>query len=169
MTKIELSTHIFAPIDRCFDLARSIELNSNPTVKDFDHKIIRGLLEPGQRIQRVTYYLGRQYHSEIELKRCAKPYFFSDEMKVGPFRTFVHDHFFYEFPGETVMVDNVYFQSPWGLIGETADTLLIRRHLLLMLKRRNKAIKQYAEGNTWKLLIDTPANLPVETELSFQA
>lgn len=169
MTKIELSTHIQAPIARCFDLARSIELNSNLYNENPAHKITRGLLETGQRVQRVTSYLGMRYISEIELKHCTKPYFFSDEMKEGPFITFVHDHFFYEFPYETIMVDNVYFRSPWGLLGEAADTLLIKRYILQMLKRRNKTIKQYAEGDTWQLLIDAPVAPPVEMELSFQA
>ena len=169
MTKIELSTHIFAPIERCFDLARSIELNSNPIATGSTHKIAKGLLETGQRVHRTIQYMGMQYQSEIELKRCSKPYFFSDEMKIGPFRTFVHDHFFYEFPGETIMVDNIFFQSPWGLLGETVDVFLIKRHIIRMLKRRNKTIKQYAEGNTWQLLIDTPVTPFVETELSFQA
>jgi ligand-binding SRPBCC domain-containing protein len=168
MTKIELSTHIQAPIARCFDLARSLELNTMPIANNIEHKLTRGLLQAGQRVQRVTSYLGFQYQSEIELKRCAEPYYFSDEMKVGPFHTFVHDHFFYAFPHETVMIDNVYFQSPWGILGETVDTLLIKRQVLQMLKSRNKIIKQYAEGDTWQLLIDNSAPR-VETELSFQA
>jgi ligand-binding SRPBCC domain-containing protein len=167
MTKLELTTHIHAPIEICFDLARSIELNSSPSPENLPQKTKKGVWEVGHRIHRVSYYFGIKYLSESELKRCTKPYFYSDEMKVGPFRTFVHDHFFYEFPDETVMVDNVYFQSPWGFLGETADTLLLKKYIMRILSKRNKTIKRYAESDRWQSLIDAP--VPNEAELSFSA
>ncbi|MCW5912590.1 MAG: SRPBCC family protein [Cyclobacteriaceae bacterium] len=173
MTKIELSTHINAPIERCFDLARSIELYTNPypahegpQAKQPEART--GVLEPGQRIQRQFTYLGAQHNIETEITRCSRPYFFSEEMKAGPLHTFVHDHFFYGFPGETIMIDNVYFRSPWGVLGETADTLLLKRYITRLLKKRNQIIKHYVETGKWQMIIPSP-EVVVEEAVSIQA
>ncbi|MBN8649979.1 MAG: hypothetical protein J0L67_01025 [Cytophagales bacterium] len=173
MTKIEISTHILAPIDRCFDLARCGEIfpiQTHLVHEDSNKKLNTNLLDVGQRINHNIRYFGIHFEIESVITRCIKPYFFSDEMKVGPFHTFVHDHFFYSFPGETVMIDNVYFRSRWGVLGETADTLLVKRNVFRFLKKKNQLIKKYAESDQWQYLIPMPVvALESHQILSFQA
>jgi hypothetical protein len=53
MTQIELSTHINAPIGRCFDLARSIELHVESTKQTGERAIAgrtSGLIELGESV-----------------------------------------------------------------------------------------------------------------------
>ncbi|MBN8649977.1 MAG: hypothetical protein J0L67_01015 [Cytophagales bacterium] len=43
-----------------------------------------------------------------------------------------------------------YFQSPLGLLGEVADSLVLKNYLTRLLTQRNSIIKHYAEGDGWQ-------------------
>ncbi len=61
MTRIELSTHINAPIERCFDLARSIDLHMESTKQTGEQAIAgrtSGLIGLGETVTWRAKHLG---------------------------------------------------------------------------------------------------------------
>jgi ligand-binding SRPBCC domain-containing protein len=73
--------------------------------------------------------------------------YFVDEMEEGKFKSFRHEHIFYEKNGLTVMKDKVYYEVPYGLLGALFDFLFLKNHLINFLLERNKVLKVLAESN----------------------
>lgn len=98
-------------------------------------------------------HFGIRFTLQSAITKFTRPFFFTDEMKQGPFKSMVHDHFFYWEESYTNMVDHFYFQSPYGVLGEVVDSLILKRYLTSLLTKRNLVIKQYAEGNGWQQVL----------------
>ena len=130
MNKIELTTLILAPIEVCFDLARSIDLHKisvQHTQEEAVGGVTSGLIGPNQKVLWQATHLGFRQTLETQIVKFTRPFFFTDEMVSGIFKTMIHDHFFYSMNEDTVMIDNFYFESPMGLIGEAADFIFLKR------------------------------------------
>jgi ligand-binding SRPBCC domain-containing protein len=156
MDKIELSTLIEADIEVCFDLSRSIELHQlsvQHTKEKAVGGVTSGLIGLNQKVLWQATHLGFRQTLEVKITKFTRPFFFSDEMVKGTFKTMIHDHFFYEMNGDTLMVDHFYFESPLGLLGELADAIFLKRYLTRLLTQRNETIKRYAESNNWMQFI----------------
>lgn len=161
MNKIELSTFIEAPIERCFDLARSIDLHKisvQQTQEVAIGGVTSGLIGPNQKVLWQATHLGFRQTLETQISKFTRPFFFTDEMVNGVFKTMIHDHFFYVMNKDTVMIDHFYYEVPLGLIGEAADIIFLKRYLTKLLTQRNETIKQYAESEKWMEI------LPISTE-----
>lgn len=153
MNKIELSTFIDAPIDRCFDLARSIDLHKisvHGTQEIAIGGVTTGLLGPNQKVLWQATHLGFRQTLETQMSKFNRPFFFCDEMVNGTFKSLIHDHFFYLMNSSTVMIDHFYYESPLGILGEAADLIFLKRYLTNLLIKRNEVIKNYAETEKWK-------------------
>ncbi len=153
MHKIELNTTIHAPIERCFDLARSIDLHKI-SFKDSNEEAVggvtTGLIGPDQKVLWQATHLGVRQTLEIKITNYARPFYFTDEMVSGAFDTMIHDHFFYDLGVDTVMVDYFYFESPYGILGSAVDLIFLKRYLKKLLIQRNEIIREYAESDKWK-------------------
>jgi ligand-binding SRPBCC domain-containing protein len=96
MPKIELETIINAPIERVFDLARSIDLHAE-TLSHTNEKAIagvtKGLINLGETVtwEATHFFVKQQLTSKITV--CERPNRFSDTMVSGAFARFDHDHF----------------------------------------------------------------------------
>lgn len=156
MDKIELSTLIQAPIEVCFDLSRSIDLHQisvEQTKEKAVGGVTSGLIGPNQKVLWQATHLGFRQTLETQITKFTRPFFFSDEMVKGTFKTMIHDHFFYDMNGDTMMVDHFYFESPLGILGELADFVFLKRYLTRLLVQRNEVIKKYAESDEWMQFI----------------
>ncbi len=159
MNKIELSTHISAPIDRCFDLARSIDLHKisvKQTREEAVGGVTSGLLGLNQRVLWQSTHLGVRQSMEVKISKFTPPFFFTDELVNGMFHSMIHDHFFYDIGNETVMIDHFYYNTPLGIIGEAANLLFLKGYLTRLLTQRNEIICEYAETNKWKDVLPVP-------------
>lgn len=159
MNKIELSTHINAPIDRCFDLARSIDLHKisvKHTREEAVGGVTSGLIGLNQRVLWQATHLGVRQSMEVKVSKFTPPFFFSDEMVSGAFSSMIHDHFFYDIGNETVMIDHFYYNTPLGLLGEAANVIFLKGYLARLLTMRNEAIREYAETNKWMEILPAP-------------
>ena len=67
-------------------------------------------------------------------------------MVKGIFKHFDHDHYFEETNSGTQMRDVFAYSSPYGVLGNIANALLVHRHLGILLETRNQIIKQVAES-----------------------
>jgi ligand-binding SRPBCC domain-containing protein len=150
---LELTTRIHAPIGRCFDLARCLELHAD-SLKYTGESIVAGveggLIELGQSVTFRARHFGVWQRLTSRLTVYDPPHHFRDSMIKGAFKRLNHDHFFREDGEETIMIDRFDFASPLGPLGWIADQLLLRRYMRHLLEERNRVIKKIAESNAWR-------------------
>jgi ligand-binding SRPBCC domain-containing protein len=152
MPILTLTTEIEAPLERVFDLARSLDLHADSMHRNREVAVAgttNGLIGLGES---VTW---RARHFFIPFRLTAKitgfdpPSHFRDEMVGGPFRRFAHEHFFEPTDRGTLMRDVFDYTSPLGIVGRLADLLFLRRHMLRLLTTRNEVLKRIAESDDW--------------------
>lgn len=149
MPVICLETRMHAPIDRCFDLARSIEIHLRSTERTREKVVGRaakGLLGPDDEVTWEATHLGIRQRLTSRITVWNPPYHFRDSMVRGAFRSFAHDHFFEQDQGITIMKDRFEYTSPLGLLGGLADTLFLKRYMERLLRIRANVIRVAAEA-----------------------
>ena len=151
MTTFTELTIIRAPIHRCFDLARSVEVHLAGNVNWGEQVVAAGgvttgLVELGQRVTWRAKHLGLWHQLTSEISQLDRPVHFRDVQVRGIFRLMQHDHFFRALsPTETEMRDIFTFAAPLPILGRLAEILFLRRYMRDLLRERNAAIKQATE------------------------
>ena len=88
MPLITLQTKIKAPIERVFDLSRSIDLHLK-SAGDTDEKAIdgrtSGLLQAGETVTWEGSHLGFKQSLKVKISNLERPQSFTDEMLSGAF------------------------------------------------------------------------------------
>ena len=151
MPKFTLTTHIKAPIEVCFDLARSIDLHLD-TMKHTDERAIAGITSGLIGLNETLTWKARHFGIVMTLTskitECSSPEIFADEMVAGPFKMMRHRHVFEQKQGYTLMTDEFVYESPLGILGKAADALFLRNYMQNLIEHRNRVIKQKAESTT---------------------
>jgi ligand-binding SRPBCC domain-containing protein len=148
MTQIELWTHINAPIERCFDLARSIDLHMESTKQTGETVVAgrtSGLIELGETVTWRARHFGIWQNLTSKITEFDYPNSFTDEMVSGAFKSFRHEHLFYAVNNQTVMKDIFMFESPYGWLGRMANFIFLGWYMEKLLVKRNRVIKKAAE------------------------
>ena len=157
MPIIELETEINAPVERVFDLARSIDLHKD-SMFSYDEKPVAGrmsgLIEMNETVTWEATHFGIRQRLTSKITAFERPKYFRDSMVKGAFERFDHDHFFEETNGKTLLKDVFDFDSPLGILGNIADFLFVESHLREMLETRNALIKRIAESDEWRKFLD---------------
>jgi len=151
---IELSTHINATIERCFDLARSIDLHIISTRQTDEQAIAgrtTGLIELGETVTWRAKHLGVWQTLTSKITEFDYPNSFTDEMVKGAFKSFRHEHLFFAINGQTVMKDIFIFETPYGWLGRLVNYLFLGAYMERLLVKRNQVIKEAAETADFKL------------------
>ena len=149
MPKIVHETYIEAPIERCFDLARSIEVHIETASKTNERAIAEttsGMMELGDWVTWKATHLGVRQKLTSKITEMERPHRFSDEMVKGAFHSFHHTHEFTESGSGTLMVDWFVYRAPLGFIGKLADKLFLERHMEEFLSTRAAELKRIAES-----------------------
>jgi ligand-binding SRPBCC domain-containing protein len=160
METIRLTTWMDAPMERCFKLATSIDLHlasATETQEKAIGGVTSGLIGEGETVQWQAKHFGRlrTHTSRIDGWR---PYtYFRDVMVEGSFVRFEHEHHFALMDDGTRMRDEIRFAAPYGLLGKIAEKMVLRQHLLTMLKQRNVLIKRAAESDEWRRYLEASA------------
>ena len=148
MPTIIIKTKINATAEKCFDLARSIDLHLE-SMKNSDEKAIsgrlKGLIEVGEQVTWQAKHFGIPFKMTSKITAMKKPHYFVDEMVTGPFRKLQHQHYFTFLNAQIEMTDVFSFKSPFGLLGAFVDFLFLKRYMYRLLTERNKTIKLKAE------------------------
>lgn len=63
-------------------------------------------------------------------------------------------HRFEESGALTVMKDTFEFESPGGILGKIFNRLILENYLKRVLEKRNKMIREVAEGEQWKTILN---------------
>ena len=156
MVTLEDTTLIRAPIDRCFDLARSVEVHLAGNIHCGEQAlatggVASGLIDLAQQVTWRAKHLGVWYRLTSGITAMDRPSYFQDAMIKGPFRFMRHDHYFqYAGPGEVQMKDIFCFAAPLPLLGRLAEIAVLRRYMLALLRERNAVIKRIAESQEWR-------------------
>lgn len=153
MSVIHLETTINAPIERVFDLARSIDLHQHSmghTNERAVEGLTTGLIDIGQKVTWEAVHFGVKQRLTSKITVCDRPTHLQDIMVNGAFKAFTHDHFLSETETGTWMKDVFDFSSPFGLLGRAVDLLFLENYMSGLLKKRNLAIKQAAESDQWR-------------------
>jgi ligand-binding SRPBCC domain-containing protein len=151
MTSIRVETLIKAPIDRCFDLARSVDAHLASTAKTNERVVggrNQGLFELGDSVTWEARYFGLRLRQGSTITRSDPPHVFVDEGTSGPLGHFRHVHQFVPEHGATLMVDTFEYELPARLGGRLADRLLVERRLRRLLTERAAYLKEQAEEGT---------------------
>jgi ligand-binding SRPBCC domain-containing protein len=149
MAFIRVVTEIAAPIERCFDLARDIDFHAESFAHTGERAVAgrsTGLIELGETVTWEGRHLGVRQRFTSEITALDRPTYFRDVMVAGAFREFAHDHRFKSSDGGTVMIDEVFFRSPFGLLGRFVEWLFLARYMQRLLVGRAEAIKRAAEN-----------------------
>jgi len=161
MVELEEITVIAAPIQRVFDLARSVEVHVAGNVHFGEEAVAlsadppsatRGLLALNDSVTwRARHFFIRQRLTS-RITAYDRPRYFQDTMLRGAFRSMQHDHYFREVSDaearapRTEMRDVFRFAAPLPLLGRIAEALVLRRYMQQLLHERNAVIREIAES-----------------------
>ena len=154
MPTIDLSRRVAAPIERCFDLARSIELHTHSTAATGEQAIAgvtRGLIGLGESVTWRARHFGVWQTLTSRITAFDRPHHFRDEQVRGAFAGFTHDHVFTpDGAGGTIMRDIFVFRAPLGLLGRLVESLVLTRYMRRLLETRIAIVAEAAEGEGWR-------------------
>ena len=143
-----------APVERCFDLARSIDLHirsATATRESAVAGVTSGLLRLGDRVTWRARHFGLWQQLTSQITAYERPAYFRDSMVRGAFARLDHDHIFLDDGrGGTIMRDRIEYAAPLGPLGRVAELLVLTRYLRRLLDRRNREIKSVAESDAWR-------------------
>ncbi|MCQ6959758.1 SRPBCC family protein [Mucilaginibacter aquariorum] len=148
MPIIQLHTYINAPVQRCFDVARDIDIHVASTKHTGEQAIAgrtSGLIESGETVTWRAKHFGIWQNLTSKITDFNFPVFFADEMVAGAFKSFRHEHYFTGDDKQTIMRDEFTFESPLGLLGKLANWLFLKKYMNNLLLKRNLVIKEMAE------------------------
>jgi ligand-binding SRPBCC domain-containing protein len=157
MPTIHLTTFIAAPADRVFDLARSIDLHRKSMAHTAEEAIAgttTGLIGPDETVTWKAKHLMKTRVLKSRVTAMNRPLSFTDEMVDGDFKSLRHEHHFKSIENGTLLIDLFHFESPYGGIGKLVNDLFLTRYMKKLLETRNQAIKDYAESEKWKFILD---------------
>jgi ligand-binding SRPBCC domain-containing protein len=109
--------------------------------------VVTGLIGADQEVSWRARHFGIWFSVTSRITAFRPPGHFRDSMKRGPFKRFDHDHFFEFNNGATVMRETFDYTSPFGLLGNIVDSLILERYMTALLTRRNVDLKRVAETN----------------------
>jgi ligand-binding SRPBCC domain-containing protein len=148
MVQLEELTVIQAPIERCFDLARSVEVHLAGN-EHFGETAVAlagvtsGLIGMSQRVTWRAKHLGVWQNLTSEITAMERPAYFQDRMVQGAFRFMEHDHFFRLLSsGQTEMKDVFRFAAPLPVLGRMAEIIVLRRYMRALLHERIVVIQK---------------------------
>jgi ligand-binding SRPBCC domain-containing protein len=154
MVCIEQRMEIAAPIQRCFDLSRSVEVHLLGTERTGEQAVggvTTGLIGPNEFVRWRARHLGVRQHLTSKITAFRAPDYFQDTMIEGAFQFMQHDHFFTALSeNRTEMRDRFNFAAPLWLLGRIAEGLFLKRYMEQFLRRRNEIVKRVAESDRWQ-------------------
>ncbi len=156
METIRITKMVKAPMDRCFRLSRSIDLqraldgmNDGPMEGPSS-----GLIGPNDTItwQRRTFLRVTLLKTSIDVFRPVS--YYREVMVKGPYVSYEHEHHFAPFNDGTRIREEIRFTPPTGLMGRIAMRFYLRKRLVRQLEQHLAKLKQVAESEEWHAYLD---------------
>ena len=139
MPVINLSTEINAPVERCFDLSRSIDVHMKSTSKTKEQAIAgitSGLIGLNDTVTWRAKHFGIYQKLTVKITGFDFPNSFKDTMIQGAFKSMHHEHLFKENGNTTIMQDYFEFEAPLGILGRFAEKLFLTAYMKKFLEEK---------------------------------
>ena len=149
MLELLSSVRVHAPIERCFDITRSIDAHERSSV------LIRGKAVAGQTTglseleTETTWsasFFGFRFRVRTRVIEMEKPTSFAEEKVNGLPRTFAHQYQFIQEKDYTRIEDTFRIGLPLGFFSEK----LLRQRLTQVQEHRLESIREICEGKEWR-------------------
>jgi hypothetical protein len=136
---------IDAPLERCFDLARSIDVHVY-TARGISGKAIAGktsgLADLGDTTTWSARFFGLRFRVTTKVVTMKKPFGFSERLERGLFKRFEHDYALRDLGnGVTELEDAFIFESPCGWVGKLFDRFVLQKVMRETMESRLDDIK----------------------------
>jgi ligand-binding SRPBCC domain-containing protein len=157
MPLIHLTTFIDAPAERVFDLTRSIDLHRKSMSHAGEQAVAGttlGLIELDDTVTWKAKHLFKTRILKVRITEMKKGLSYTGEMVDGDFKMMKHEHHFKKVDNGTILIDLFSFEIPYGFLGKMAENLFLKRYLRNQLARRVQIIKEYAETEKWKFILN---------------
>ena len=157
MPTIHLTTVIYAPMERVFNLSRSITLHKRSMAHLQEEAIkgrLNGLIENNETVTWRARHLGKNRVLTTRVTDMRSPEYFCDEMEQGDFKYMRHEHHFKAIENATVAIDIMDFEVPYGKLGQLFTKFYLKKYMSRLLQQRNRVIKDYAETEKWRVILD---------------
>jgi hypothetical protein len=170
MIRLEEITIIDAPIERCFDLARSVEVHLVANIHSGEQAlaiggITSGLPELSEQVTWRAKHFGVWQNLTSQFTAMHPPTYFQATMVKGIFGSMQADHYFRTLPsGATEMKDLFRVAAPLPILGPLAEAIFLRHYMLALLRERNTVIKQIAESDEWQRYLPSHKAAPQHSE-----
>ena len=153
MPFIHLTTFIAAPAERVFNLSRSVDVHKLSMKRYAEEPVgsLRtGLMNLNDVVTWQAKHLFKERKLKVKITALQSPFQFTDEMVEGDFTKLKHEHHFKPIENGTIMIDQFWYEIPYGRFGAIFNTVFLKRYMEGLLQQRNQLIKQLAEGDQWK-------------------
>ena len=155
MPVLRIVTHIAAPVERCFDLARSIDLHSRSTQQTAERAVAgvtTGLIGAGEEVTWRARHFGVWQTLTSRITVCDRPRHFRDVQVRGIFARLEHDHYFQPAGLDgTRMTDVFDYSAPLGPLGRLAERAFLSAYLRRFLEERNAVVASVAAStDEWR-------------------
>ncbi|QKK08298.1 MAG: SRPBCC family protein [Planctomycetota bacterium] len=158
MPTLVFQTTIQAPIDRCFDLARSIDFHVHSMARTGEVAIAgttSGLIGEGEEVTWRARHFGVTQRLTSRVVECRRPEVFVDEQVRGAFHSFRHEHRFVAIDaGATSLTDTFTFRVPCGVLGRVVEVLVLRRYMHRVLTLHLANLKRALESDGWRRFLE---------------
>ncbi|MDQ0768127.1 ligand-binding SRPBCC domain-containing protein [Pseudarthrobacter defluvii] len=134
------------PVERLFDLARSIDLHVDSQQKSGERAIggvTRGVIGEGQEVTWRAKHFGVPLTMTSRITHFDFPRSFTDEQVKGPFKAFRHVHEFEPTAAGSTMTDRVEFTAPLGVLGRAVERLFLTRYLERLISTRGSFLARH--------------------------
>ena len=98
---------------------------------------------PGQIIQyKVSPFAGITTKWVTEITHVKEGEYFVDEQRFGPYALWHHKHFIKPISGGVEMEDLIDYKLPFGILGQLAQSMLVKKQLESIFKYREKKLEE---------------------------
>ncbi len=103
----------------------------------------KGEIYPGQIITyKVSPVLNIPLAWATEITHVRSPYYFTDSQLHGPYRFWHHEHHFMETPTGVEMTDILYYELPFGILGDLVHRLFVRQRIESIFEYRQRKLEK---------------------------
>lgn len=156
MASIHLTTFVAAPIERVFDLSRSIDLHKKSMSKIKEEAVSGvtfGLINIDETVTWKAKVLLKNRYLRVKITEMNRPHSFTDISVSGALKNMKHEHHFKSIQNGTLMIDIFNYSLGYGSLGKFVNSIYVGRFLEKLFEQRNAIIKEYAETDKWKFIL----------------
>ncbi len=154
MPIILCEVRVRAPVERCFDLARSVDLHADSST-DIGARAVggrrAGLSGAGDETAWSARFFGLRFTMTTRIEDFSPPTHFGDTMTRGRLRRFAHVYRFRSLPdGGCALSDELRVAAPGGGLGRLVEAVYLTRRMRWLVQRRLEHLRAVAEGDGWR-------------------